>query len=72
MGRVAALWSAFLGRTVTAHEVAWMMVLMKASRSLVDVNHLDNYEDAKGYVDIAESLRALERVRAAGEARDLS
>ena len=55
--RIAALWGAYLGVDVTAHDVAWMMVLLKASRSKVDPDHLDNYEDAHGYTDIAESLR---------------
>jgi hypothetical protein len=37
-----------------------MMVLLKCSRSRVDPNHLDNYEDAHGYVGIAEAMRLRE------------
>lgn len=55
--RIAGLWSAYLGLTISAHDVAWMMVLLKASRSKVDPHHDDNYEDAHGYVDIAKMLR---------------
>lgn len=55
--RIAALWSAFLGVEISAHDVAWMMIMLKASRSKVDPSHLDNYEDAHGYVRIAEQLR---------------
>ena len=55
--RIAALWGAYLGVNVAAHDVAWMMVLLKASRSKVDPQHLDNYEDAHGYASIAETLR---------------
>jgi hypothetical protein len=58
--RIAALWSAYLGSRVTAHDVGWMMVLLKCSRSRVDPNHLDNYEDAHGYVGIAEAMRLRE------------
>lgn len=57
MRRIAALWSAYLDVEVTAHDVAWMMVMVKASRSKVDPQHLDNYEDAVGYAEIARLLR---------------
>ena len=67
--RVAAMWSAYLGVPIKAHDVAWMMVLMKCSRSRVDPNHLDNYEDAHGYVDIAMQLRNREMLREVGERR---
>lgn len=55
--RIAALWSAYLGVPVTAHDVGWMMALVKASRSKHDPGNVDNYVDAHGYVAIAEALR---------------
>lgn len=55
--RIAALWSAYLGTPVTAHDVAWMMVLVKVSRSKQDPANGDNYVDAHGYTAIAEQLR---------------
>ena len=55
--RIAALWSAFLGVPITGHDVGWMMVLLKASRSKQDPQHADNYLDAQGYVHIAEQQR---------------
>jgi hypothetical protein len=57
--RIADLWSAYLGVPITASEVCWMMVLLKASRAKVDGgrDHLDNYVDARGYLDLAERLR---------------
>jgi hypothetical protein len=58
--RIAALWSAYLGSRVTPHDVGWMMVLLKCSSSRVDPSHLDNYEDAHGYVGIAEAMRLRE------------
>lgn len=67
--RTAALWSAYLGTRVMAHDVGWMMVLLKCSRSRVDPNHLDNYEDAHGYVAIAEAMRNREMLQEIGESR---
>lgn len=55
--RIAGLWSAWLGQTITAHDVAWMMVLVKASRSKVDPHHDDNYDDGHGYISIAKYVR---------------
>jgi hypothetical protein len=55
--RIAGLWSAYLGTPVTAHDVCWMMVLLKASRSKQDPGHLDNYVDGHGYLELAERLR---------------
>ena len=59
MSRIARLWSAYLNlRTpLTPSDVAWMMVMVKASRARVDPDHLDNYRDAEGYAQLAERLR---------------
>lgn len=58
MNRTAALWSAYLGHTVTPHDVAMCMILVKASRAKAggDARHGDNYVDIKGYAEIAELL----------------
>lgn len=50
--RVAALWSAWLGKAVTAHDVACMMALMKLGREAGAHKH-DNLLDAAGYIGIA-------------------
>lgn len=55
MERTAALWSAYLGHHVSAHDVAICMILVKASRAKVSA-HTDNYTDIRGYADIAELL----------------
>lgn len=55
--RTAALWTAYLGTTVTAHDVGWLMALLKASRSKQDPANADNYLDAMGYINIAERLQ---------------
>jgi len=57
LGRIAGMWSAYLGVDVSAHDVAWMMALLKASRSKSDPQNGDNYVDAHGYVEIAERLK---------------
>lgn len=51
--RIAALWSAYLGREVTAHEVAVCMILVKISRLASDPGHLDSLVDIDGYARIA-------------------
>jgi len=61
MSRIARLWTAYLNprRPITASDVAWMMVMVKASRARIDPDHLDNYTDAKGYTELAERLRSM-------------
>jgi hypothetical protein len=56
--RISELWSAYTGAQLSAHDVCWMMVLLKASRAKVDGGqHLDNFIDAHGYLELAERLR---------------
>lgn len=47
--RIADLWSAHLGITVTAVDVALMMVLLKVARAGSNPAHLDNWVDMAGY-----------------------
>jgi hypothetical protein len=53
--RIAALWTAYLelGRELTAHDVAVLMILVKVSRAKADPAHLDTYVDIDGYARIA-------------------
>lgn len=55
--RIAGLWSAYIGRTLTAHDVAQMMVLLKVARAKIDPWHEDNYVDMVGYAEIAQQVR---------------
>lgn len=56
--RIAGLWSAYLGTPITAHDVCWLMVLLKASRARQDAGAKDdNFLDAHGYLTLAERLR---------------
>ena len=55
LGRIGQLWSAWLGKTVSAHDVAVMMAMVKLSRAS-HTYHRDNYVDGIGYVALAEKL----------------
>lgn len=63
LSRIAAMWSGYLGLRnppLTAHDVCWMMTLVKASRARQDGGqHLDNFVDAHGYITLAEQFRDL-------------
>jgi hypothetical protein len=47
-GRTAALWSAYLGREVSAHDVCMLNVLQKVSRAAHSVSY-DTVLDIAGY-----------------------
>lgn len=57
--RTAAMWTALIGdkllSPITAQDVAWMMVLLKASRQQ-NRNKLDNLVDAAGYINCAHMV----------------
>ena len=55
LGRIGLLWSAWLGKTVSGHDVAVMLALVKISRS-AHTHHRDNYVDGIGYLALAERL----------------
>lgn len=55
--RISRLWSGYLGVDVTVHDVAWLMVLLKASRSRQDPLNDDNYIDGIGYLRLAERFK---------------
>ncbi len=54
--RIARMWSAWLGKRITAYEVAVMMSMVKLSRMKGDPAHDDNYDDAVAYLQIAEQI----------------
>jgi len=55
--RIAELWSAYTGHKISPHDAVQMMVLLKISRSKANPRKQDNYDDAKGYTDLAELLK---------------
>lgn len=61
LGAIADLWAAYLGRDISAHDVAMLMVLFKVARTQGNPSHADNYVDAAGYAAIAGELATAER-----------
>jgi hypothetical protein len=55
LGRIAAMWSGYLGQEVTAEDVSLMMVLVKISRSKAGYSR-DNAVDGVAYFLIHDSL----------------
>ena len=55
LGRIAEMWSAFIGTEITADDVALMMVLLKISRSKAGYSR-DNAVDGVAYFLIHDSL----------------
>ena len=47
--RTAAMWSAYLGVPVQAHDVAAMMALLKISRIRWNPEKMDSWADLAGY-----------------------
>jgi hypothetical protein len=56
LGRIAALWAAYLGKDLGAHDVAVMMALVKIGRIGSGVTVRDNYVDAVAYIGLADRL----------------
>jgi len=53
--RTAALWSAYLGHTVTGKDVAMLMCLLKFARE-AHQHKPDNLLDAAGYIGLAADM----------------
>lgn len=59
LSRIAALWSAYLGRTVSAKDVAVCMAFVKLGREAG--NHKpDNLLDAAGYIGLAADMEKVQ------------
>lgn len=54
--RVAAMWSAYLGYPVSAADVCWMMVLLKAGRAKDGKPVRDHFVDGASYAALAGEL----------------
>ncbi len=54
---IAKLWSAYLGISVTAHDVALMMVLLKMARTKLGQVSEDTYIDMSAYGAIAGEIK---------------
>jgi hypothetical protein len=56
LGKIAALWSEYLGSDVRSYDVAVMMCLLKIAR-LSKGHHQDSLEDAAAYLSLANLLK---------------
>jgi hypothetical protein len=56
LNRIAEMWSAYLGHQLSAADVCWLMVLLKAGRKSSGKPHIDNAIDAAGYAALAGEL----------------
>jgi hypothetical protein len=56
-GEIAKLWTWWTGFQIDAHDVAMMMMLLKAARVKTGAYNRDCYVDGAGYLSIAGELR---------------
>ena len=54
---IAVLWSAYLGHTVTPHDVAILMCLLKVARTKLGAISKDTYMDMAAYSAIAGEIK---------------
>ena len=59
--RIAALWSAYLGREVSPKDVCMCMALLKIARE-ANSHKRDNLLDAAGYIGLAADVTSAEGV----------
>ena len=57
--RIAGLWSAYLNVEIDAHDVAYMMVLLKVSRLRGSKGHPDSLIDAIAYLLCSDRLEGV-------------
>lgn len=55
---IAALWTAYKGFEITAHDVALMMALLKIARTKAGDSNPDDYVDGAGYMACAAEIRS--------------
>ena len=55
-GRIAKLWSAYLGFDISALDAAHMMILFKLARAAANPAHVDSYIDIAGYAACAGEI----------------
>ena len=56
--RIAAMWSAILGTTVTAEQYGMCMVAVKLGRLAETPNHRDSWMDVAGYAALTAEIAA--------------
>lgn len=53
---IASMWSSYLGKEITARDVALMMALLKIARTKTGSHNDDDYVDGIGYMAIAGEI----------------
>jgi hypothetical protein len=53
---IGNLWGVWLGREITAYDVAMMMTLFKTARAMGNPTHADNHIDLIGYAALAAEM----------------
>jgi len=56
---IAAAWTLYLSKPITAHDVAMMMTLLKVMRIKNGKPKSDSYVDCAGYIALACELRGI-------------
>ena len=54
---IANLWSAYICKIISAHDVAIMMCLLKIARIKTGMGTRDSYVDLCGYAALAEEIK---------------
>ncbi len=62
--RIAAMWSAYLGKEISGHDVACMMTLLKLARE-AHSHKADNLIDAAGYIGLAADMATCRKSKGA-------
>lgn len=68
LGNIATLWTAYLGVSISAEQVAWLNILQKCARTKTGSHNLDNYVDAAGYAGIAGEVHISTKSEASAQA----
>lgn len=55
-GRIAMLWTDYLGTEISPHDVAMLMALLKIARIQAGSGKKDSYTDAAGYIGLAADM----------------
>lgn len=58
---IATLWSAYLDKDITGHDVAILMSLLKIARTKLGSFNIDDYYDGSAYIGIAGEIKSKEK-----------
>ncbi len=61
--KIAEYWSLYLGKKITGHDVAMMMLFLKIARVQTGKTNEDNYIDIAGYVACAGEIALKEEIK---------